>query len=132
MTISATKTAGVMSGIKKLNSQINGYQNKVNEIKRQVGYHEDEILKSEKRKQTICSSDVISQCWLIFKLCITKGHKRNVHRFNSTKSFSQDCRNFSSRYCHMNDLCKELLGCVSEEFFCACIEKCYFSVMNNN
>ena len=50
MSISATKTAGVMSGIKKLNSQINGYQNKVNEIKRQVGYHEDEILKSEKRK----------------------------------------------------------------------------------
>ena len=42
-----------MSGIKKLNSQINSYQNKVNEIKRQVGYHEDEILKSEKRKQTI-------------------------------------------------------------------------------
>ena len=53
MSISATKTAGVMSGIKKLNSQINGYQNKVNEIKRQVRYHEDEILKSEKRKQTI-------------------------------------------------------------------------------
>ena len=53
MSISATKTAGVMSGIKKLNSQINSYQNKVNEIKRQVGYHEDEILKSEKRKQTI-------------------------------------------------------------------------------
>ena len=53
ISISATKTAGVMSGIKKINSQINGYQNKVNEIKRQVGYHEDEILKSEKRKQTI-------------------------------------------------------------------------------
>ena len=53
MSISATKTAGVMSGIKKLNSQINGYQNKVNEIKRQVGYHEDEILKSEKRKRTV-------------------------------------------------------------------------------
>ena len=53
ISISATKTAGVMSGIKKINSQINGYQNKVNEIKRQVGYHEDEILKSEKRKRTI-------------------------------------------------------------------------------
>ena len=34
MTISATKTAGIMNGIKKLNSQINTYQNKVNEIKR--------------------------------------------------------------------------------------------------
>jgi len=53
MSVSATKTAGIMKGIKKLNSQISGYQNKVNEIKRQVGYHEDEILKSEKRKQTI-------------------------------------------------------------------------------
>ena len=53
MSISATKTDGVMNGIKKLNSQINSYQNKVNEIKRQMGYHEDEILKSEKRKRTI-------------------------------------------------------------------------------
>ena len=53
MSVSATKTAGIMSGIKKLNSQINGYQNKVNEIKKLMGYHEDEILKSEKRKRTI-------------------------------------------------------------------------------
>ena len=53
MTASANTTAGIMTGIKKLNSQIAGYQNKVNEIKRQVGYHEDEILKSEKRKKTI-------------------------------------------------------------------------------
>ena len=53
MTTSANTTAGIMTGIKKLNSQIAGYQNKVNEIKRQVGYHEDEILKSEKRKKTI-------------------------------------------------------------------------------
>ena len=53
MSVSATKTAGIMKGIKKLNSQISGYQNKVNEIKRQMGYHEDEILKSEKRKRTI-------------------------------------------------------------------------------
>ena len=53
MSISATKTDGVMNGIKKLNSQINRDQNKVNEIKRQMGYHEDEIFKSETRKRTI-------------------------------------------------------------------------------
>ena len=53
MSVSATKTAGIMKGIKKLNSQISGYQNKVNEIKRQMGYHEDEILKSEKKKRTV-------------------------------------------------------------------------------
>jgi len=53
MTISATKTAGIMNGLKKLNSQIAGYQKTVNEIKRKMGYHEDEILKSEKRKQTV-------------------------------------------------------------------------------
>ena len=53
MSVSATKTAGIMKGIKKLNSQISGYQNKVNEIKRQMGYHEDEIQKSEKRKRTV-------------------------------------------------------------------------------
>jgi len=53
MTISATKTAGIMNGLKKFNSQISDYQKQVNEIKRQMGYHEDEILKSEKRKQTI-------------------------------------------------------------------------------
>ena len=53
MTVSATKTAGIMNGLKKLNSQIAGYQKTVNEIKRQMGYHEDEILKSEKRKKTI-------------------------------------------------------------------------------
>ena len=53
MTISATKTAGIMNGLKKLNSQIAGYQKTVNEIKRKMGYREDEILKSEKRKQTI-------------------------------------------------------------------------------
>ena len=52
MTTSANTTAGIMTGIKKLNSQIAGYQNKVNEIKRQVGYHEDEILKTEKKKRT--------------------------------------------------------------------------------
>ena len=53
MTVSATKTAGIMNGLKKLNSQIAGYQKQVNEIKRKIGYHEDEILKSEKRKKTI-------------------------------------------------------------------------------
>ncbi len=37
MSISATKTDGVMNGIKKLNSQINSYQNKVNEIKQTNG-----------------------------------------------------------------------------------------------
>ena len=42
-----------MSSIKKPDSQINGYQNKLSGIKRQMGYHEDEILKSEKRKRTI-------------------------------------------------------------------------------
>jgi len=52
MTTSANTTAGIMTGIKKLNSQIAGYQNKVNEIKRQLGYHEDEILKTEKKKRT--------------------------------------------------------------------------------
>lgn len=49
MSISATKTAEVMNSIKKLNSQINGYQNKLNEINRQMGYQEDEILISEKK-----------------------------------------------------------------------------------
>ena len=53
MSVSATKTAGIMKGIKKLNSQISGYQKQVNEIKRKIGYHEDEIMKSEKRKKTI-------------------------------------------------------------------------------
>jgi len=53
MSVSATKTAGIMKGIKKLNSQIAGYQKQVNEIKRKIGYHEDEIMKSEKRKRTI-------------------------------------------------------------------------------
>ena len=53
MTVSATKTAGIMNGIKKLNSQITGYQKQVNEIKRQMGYHEDEIQKSEKKKRTV-------------------------------------------------------------------------------
>ena len=53
MTVSATKTAGIMNGLKKLNSQIAGYQKQVNEIKRKIGYHEDEIMKSEKRKRTI-------------------------------------------------------------------------------
>ena len=53
MTASANSTAGIMNGIKKLNSQISSYQKQVNEIKRQMGYHEDEILKSEKRKRTI-------------------------------------------------------------------------------
>ena len=52
MTISATKTAGIMNGIKKINSQIAGYQKQVNEIKRQMGYHEDEILKSEQKNKT--------------------------------------------------------------------------------
>ncbi len=42
-----------MNGLKKLNSQIAGYQKQVNEIKRKIGYHEDEIMKSEKRKKTI-------------------------------------------------------------------------------
>ena len=53
MSVSATKTAGIMNGLKKLNSQIAGYQKQVNEIKRKIGYHEDEIMKSEKRKRTI-------------------------------------------------------------------------------
>ena len=53
MSVSATKTAGIMNGIKKLNSQITGYQKQGNEIKRKIGYHEDEIMKSEKRKRTI-------------------------------------------------------------------------------
>ena len=47
------------------------------------------------------------------------GHKRNVHRFNSTKSFGQDCNRFSSGNCHMNDLCIKLLRCgVSGVFLC--------------
>ena len=53
MSISATKTAGIMNGIKKLNSQIAVYQKQVNEIKRQMGYLEDEIQKSEKKKRTV-------------------------------------------------------------------------------
>ena len=53
MTVSATKTAGIMNGIKKLNSQINIYQNKVNEIKRSMNYHEDDILKDEKKNRTV-------------------------------------------------------------------------------
>ena len=53
MTVSATKTAGIMNGIKKLNSQITVYQNKVNEIKRSMNYHEDDILKDEKKKRTV-------------------------------------------------------------------------------
>lgn len=60
MSISATKTAEVMNSIKKLNSQINGYQNKLNEINRQMGYQEDEILISEKKNELLSSSDVIS------------------------------------------------------------------------
>ena len=53
MTISAHEVAGVMKGIKKLNSQINSFQNTVNRIKEEMGYHQDEILKSEKKKKTI-------------------------------------------------------------------------------
>lgn len=53
MTISSIETAGIMNGIKRLNSQIASHQKQVNEIKRKMGYHEDEILKSEKKKRTI-------------------------------------------------------------------------------
>lgn len=53
MTISSHEVAGVMRGIKKLNSQINSYQHTVNKIKEEMGYHQDEILRSEKKKKTI-------------------------------------------------------------------------------
>jgi hypothetical protein len=53
MTVSATKTAGIMNGLKKLNSHINACQNKVNEIKRSMNYHEDDILKDEKKNRTV-------------------------------------------------------------------------------
>ena len=53
MTISATKTAGIMKGIKILNSQITSFQNNVNTIKDLMGYHQDEIKKTELKKKTI-------------------------------------------------------------------------------
>ena len=52
MTISAHDVAGVMRGIKKLNSQINSFQNTVNKIKEEMGYHQDEIHKTQKKNKT--------------------------------------------------------------------------------
>ena len=40
-----------MNGLKKLNSQIAGYQKQVNEIKRKIGYHEDEIHEVRKEEK---------------------------------------------------------------------------------
>jgi len=53
MTVSATKTAGIMKGIKILTSQISSYQKEVNRIKEQIGYHQDDIKKSEIKNRTI-------------------------------------------------------------------------------
>ena len=53
MTVSATKAAGILNGIKSLTKQITEYQNKVNEIKRAMNYHEDDILKTEKKQRTV-------------------------------------------------------------------------------
>ena len=53
MTISATKTAGIIKGIKLLNLEISSYQNQINKIKEQIGYHQDEIKKTEQKKKTI-------------------------------------------------------------------------------
>jgi|TARA_R110002072_G_scaffold302053_1_gene483509 hypothetical protein len=53
MTISATKAAGIIKGIKLLNLEISSYQNQINEIKEQIGYHQDEIKKTELKKKTI-------------------------------------------------------------------------------
>lgn len=53
MTISATKTAGIIKGIKLLNLEISSYQNQINKIKEQIGYHQDEIKKTELKKKTI-------------------------------------------------------------------------------
>lgn|GEM_PF-6268184 len=53
MSVSATQTAGIMKGIKILNSQITSFQNNVNTIKDLMGYHQDEIKKTELKKKTI-------------------------------------------------------------------------------
>jgi predicted adenine nucleotide alpha hydrolase (AANH) superfamily ATPase len=53
MTVSATKTEGIMRGIKVLTSQITSYQKNVNQIKDLMGYHQDEIKKTELKKKTI-------------------------------------------------------------------------------
>jgi len=53
MTVSATKTAGIMKGIKILTSQISSYQKEVNRIKEQIGYHQDDIKKTEIKNRTI-------------------------------------------------------------------------------
>ena len=53
MTVSAIKTAGIMKGIKILTSQISSYQKEVNRIKEQIGYHQDDIKKSEIKNRTI-------------------------------------------------------------------------------
>ena len=53
MTISATKAAGIIKGNKLINLEISTYQNQNKEIKEQIGYHQDEIKKTELKKKTI-------------------------------------------------------------------------------
>jgi prefoldin subunit 5 len=53
MTVSAIETEGIMKGIKILTSQITSFQRNVNTIKKLMGYHQDEIKKTELKKKTI-------------------------------------------------------------------------------
>jgi|TARA_R110002072_G_scaffold296153_1_gene467725 regulator of replication initiation timing len=52
MTVSAGDTQRAVGGLKRLTAQINSLQNEVNACKKKIGYHLDEIKKTEIKNKT--------------------------------------------------------------------------------